>query len=160
MIEHFRLCASAFRIEGSVDVTVYAALPDKCHDGQITRICLEDPDNMQISIRFTRRDEDCEKTVWTWGTRVVISDIRHKRLEAIGEFEGKEFRLGTSILDSRPQREACPFIVIGRSPGGHQPYNCRAVLDGTPIPQGYSQLFGPGSKEECDNWRKDNCLST
>jgi len=163
MSNHFRMCASAYREGEVIDVTVYAGLPDGCHDGKITGISLEDPEVLEIFISFARRSGPCENTmIWTWASRCVVPYNGQTRVELIGTFEGKSFRLGAQIPDSKPNYVACGFMVIARNVEHSPRLGCLSVLGGTEIPEGYSKVYpqteqDPDSRADCEAWRQANC---
>lgn len=170
MNEHFRMCASAYRDGAMIDATVYAGLPDRCHDGKITRIDLCDPKVLRIHIGFTRSPGVCEDLVWTWESRCLVPYGGQQKVELIGTFEGgRPFIQGGSIPDSKPDYVACPFIVIAKDIAHEPRLGCRSVLAGTDgFPKDYKRVYpdpvtypdSKASKAECEAWRMDNCIGS
>ena len=180
MSDPFNLAASAFRIVDTITATVYATLPDGCHDAEITDIYpggniqyVRDPGAAQVFVRFTRRDGPCPEVIRDWEDSREIPDDFHDKLEVIAEFEGEEFRICVPVNDFRraegddidpgfnPQHFACQFIVVALLAPGHEshPIGCRVVHENAILPTIFHRVFGPASRAECEAWRAEHCLT-
>jgi hypothetical protein len=178
MTTDFNLAASAFRLSGTIEATVFARLPDSCHDAEITDIYpggnivyVVDPGAAQVFVRFTRSEGFCAQVVRDWEDNRRIPDDSHDVLEVLAEFEGETFSIRTPVYELRPAEDgdsdpglgdgrfACQFIVISLDAGEHPPIACRIVHEGATIPRPYKQSYGPASRADCEAWRKKHCLS-
>lgn len=180
MTEPFNLAASAFRIPGTITATVYATLPDGCHDAEITDIYpggniqyVVDPGAAQVFVLFTRRDGPCTEMIRDWEGSREIPDDCHDKLEVIAEFEGSRFEITVPVVEFKlaqgrdidpgfnPQHFACQFIVIALVAEGHEnyPIGCRVVHEDASYPKIYGRVFGPASRADCEAWRAEHCLT-
>jgi hypothetical protein len=180
MTEPFNLAASAFRFNGTITATVFATLPDGCHDAGITDIYpggtiiyVEDPGAAQVFVRFTRRDGPCTQAIEDWEDSREIPDDHHDRLEVIAEFEDRKFEIAVPVVEFKraegrdidpgfnPQHFACQFIVIALVAQGHEtrPVGCRVVHEDAVYPKIYGQVFGPASRADCEAWKAGHCVS-
>jgi hypothetical protein len=180
MTEPFNLAASAFRFGGTITATVYATLPDGCHEAEITDIYpggniqyVMDPGAAQVFVRFTRRDGPCTQAIRDWEESREIRDDDHDKLEVIAELEGDEFRISVPVNEFRlaeggdidpgfnPQHFACQFIVIALAAEGHEehPIGCRVIHEDAGYARIYGRVFGPASRAQCEAWKAEHCRS-
>ena len=163
MNPHFRMCASAYRDGETIDATAYAGLPDRRHDGKITRIG-DNPDLLEIFIDFTRREGPCpDEMLWTWEEHCVVPYRGQQHVKLIGSFEGKEFsQFGSnSRFRSRSMWPANSSSSRGRSsillrsaacPSLPEPRSPKAIRRFTRKP---NRTRIP--KADCEAWREANC---
>jgi hypothetical protein len=180
MTEPFNLAASAFRFGGTITATVFATLPDGCHDAEITDIYpggnivyVVDPGAAQVFVRFTRRDGICPQVIRDWEDTRAIPDDHHDKLEVIAEFEGNKFQVTVPVIEFKlaegrdidpgfnPQHFACQFIVIALVAEGHatHPIGCRVIHEDAGYPKIYGRVCGPASRADCEAWRARHCVS-
>jgi hypothetical protein len=179
MTEPFNLAASAFRFGGTITATVYAVLPDGCHDAEITDIYpggsivyVVDPGAAQVFVRFTRRDGPCPQVIREWQDSREIKDDSHDKLEVVAEFEDREFRITVPVTEFRLAQGADidpgfnrgasegRFIVIALVAEGHEdrPIGCQIVPEDAVFPMIYRRVFGPASRTECQAWKRERCF--
>lgn len=179
MREPFGLAAIATRFLGFVEASVYAVLPDGCHEARITDIYpggqvvyIVDPGAAQLFVEFTRRDGPCEDIIRPWRDSREIPDSYHSKLEVVATFEGREFRIETPIYDFKltrgpgidpgfnPKSAVEDFIVIALvEPPSDLHLGCRIVPRDAVYPAIFRQVFGPATLDRCREWIGHHCAS-
>jgi hypothetical protein len=174
----FDLAATANRLGQDINATVYAVLPDGCHEATVTDIYpggniqyLVDPGVARIFVCFTRRDGPCTDAIRPWRDSRDIPDPNHDQLEVVGEFEGTEFTVTVPVhdfifesgpgLDSgfNPGSMIEEFIVIALMvSAGDSHVACTVVHKDSKYPAIFSQVFGPATYAACRAWIGGNCI--
>ena len=178
MPEPFNLTAIAARFLGEIQATVFAVLPDGCHDAAITDIYpggniqyVVDPGIAQIFVRFTRRDGPCPQVIRPWSSGRAIPDAFHDTLEVIGEYQDRTFSIRVPVHEFKlaegrdidpgfnPESEVEAFIVIALvgAPEDDRVIGCRIVPKNAIYPAIYSRVFGPASLAQCRAWMNGHC---
>jgi hypothetical protein len=179
MTEPFNLAVTATRFLGVIHATVYAVLPDGCHDAAVTDIYpggnvqyVVDPGTAQVFVRFTRRDGPCTQGLRPWRATREIRDAYHDTLEAIGEFEDRTFVISVPVYDFKlaggpdidpgfdPESIVEAFIVLALSETSEdvRHIGCRIVPKDAIYPAIYSRVFGPASLAQCRAWLNGHCV--
>lgn len=90
---------------------------------------------------------------------ILLRDAEGRRevkvVEVEAGMEGMESEpfTGGGVMAEKPSH-----IVIALTGGGGEKYvGCRVIPEGTPYPAINSQVYGPASREECEEWMKNNC---
>lgn len=154
----YEVTAHAVRVGKTIEVTVSGFLPDSCHQASIVDIYpggnivyVKDPGVAQVFIEETTKPSVlfCTMALVPWCQTTHIYDDEHKEVEIL--INNKE------VLQVKVIEKGASFIVIQLTGGIVPNGSCSIVPEGTPFISIYSQVFGPASYNECNEWIRSNC---
>lgn len=155
----YELNAYAIRKNGVIQVALSGYLADSCHTARVKDIYpggniiyIRDPGTAQVFIEETMKpgSELCLMVLVPWFAHVSIPDSSYDKVTIYinndnplvidVKEESKDYRV---IALTRLQTEAC----IG----------CSVIPSDAKYPNIYSSVYGPASKDDCEQWRQNNC---
>ncbi|NBC19068.1 MAG: hypothetical protein GVY18_17335 [Bacteroidetes bacterium] len=148
--------AQAIRSEGIIEVTVTGKLPDSCHQAEIADkypggniFYIVDPGEAQVFIKESRVTDAvfCSMVLVPWIGHVNIVDDEHD----VVSIYVNERRVLTVDVEEEPEE----YIVIQPIDGNG--VGCSIIPATNVYIQIYKQVYGPASRDECEQWVAKNC---
>ena len=157
----YNLTAYAVRKYGVIHVTLSGSLANSCYSASVKDkypggniVYIVDPGTAQIFIEETMKQgsDICLMMLVPWVAHVSIPDTGHNQVNI--------FINGDSALKVDVNKEPDRYRVIaltGSSAAGN--VGCSVIPADAEYLAIYSSVYGPASKEECEQWRQSNCNS-
>ena len=153
------LTAYVVRKNGVIQVALSGFLANSCYTASVKDtypggniVYIVDPGAAQIFIEETMKpgSDICLMMLVPWFSQVSIPDTSHNQVNI--------FINGDSVLkvDVNEEPEQYQVIALTASPAGNN-VGCSVIPADAPYLAIYSSVYGPDSKEKCEQWRQGNC---
>ncbi|MBS0423856.1 MAG: hypothetical protein JSR71_05375 [Proteobacteria bacterium] len=155
----YELNAYAVRKNGVTQVALTGYLPNSCYTAQVKDIYpgggifyITDPGTAQVFIEESMKpgSDICLMVLVPWAAHVTIPDSTYKQVTI--------FINGDTVLkvDVKEEPKDYRVIALTRFPEGILT-GCSIIPSDAKFPNIYSSVFGPATKDECEQWRENNC---
>lgn len=152
-------------VAGSYFLTVSGTKP--CRNMKVTlspRIYVRCPEYWGIEVVGHLPGGICLDAIGRYEETIELTGITGSRgIEVIGASRSETRDVPGGCSDGRDFSAASGkpgdrFIVIALTgSAGEKHQGCRVVPEDSAYPAIYSPVFGPASREECENWVQENC---
>ena len=156
------LKGTAVRKAGRITITLTGYLQSSCFAAAIRDFYpggniqyLVDPGAAQVFVDEARKPnvQECSFALLPWTDTVVIPDKAHKSVQV---FLNEKQTLTLTVQDA--DKGSGKYIVIALTGVGEGKHlGCSVLPEGSLFPAIYSQVFGPASRAECEQYVSANC---
>ena len=154
--------AYAVRKNGTINITVSGDLPNSCYAATIVDkypggniVYIKDPGSAQVFIEeIMKPDSDiCLFALLPWVGHVNIIDSDHKTVTI---FINNNPVATADVVDIKyKEKDSLEYQVIALSGSNRQ--GCSVIPADAAYPAIYTPIFGPQSKDACQQWMAQNC---
>ena len=155
----FDINVYAIRSNGVVNVTVSGTSPNSCHEIKITDFYpggkinyIRDPGVAQVFLEETIKPSSsyCLMILLPWARHAIVPDLSHEKVVV--------YINGNPVASADIQEVPTSYRVIALTASDGPNYKaCSVIPADSNYLSIYSSVFGPASKEECEDWVKKNC---